>query len=399
MLATEEESLFDDDFLADDAKDYADQSFDDDESQHWTFSTRAVIFNPVDEIIPKLVEASSDSDNDQEEVEMSKQRQQSFLQLEYRRRMQQKKLEEEQLEKRAANTRVFFTAEAESSNIGMDSQSSVHIFKDQTLLTRIRKADHPVLIGGINKAAPKIKITKQGDFDGISVLVHSSASCNIFSQSKLKADGARVSYLESTDCFLLHPVGSTTIYKFRSVSSHGSVGKFYVSSAADRVLYPTDHDCRKAYVKLRLLDHQKVSAAEKSAADKALSSSDGPFLGELALVSSHLPVHNSSLLRSLDNALDESDDEFHTGREGMFHAEPLPLSRFPTSQNCVGDEDSGEGARPKCPRVRSDFSGDRMGSKIAPVPVYERGSSVMEGTDEHASRSGMKAPEIAPPGL
>ena len=306
VLATEEESLFDDDFLADDAKDYAGQTFDDDESQHWTFSTRAVIFNPVDEIMPKLVEASSDSDNDQEEVEMSKQRQQSFLQLEYRRRMQQKKLEEEQLEKRAANTRVFFTAEAESSNIGMDSQSSVHIFKDETLLTRIRKADHPVLIGGINKAAPKIKITKQGDFDGISVLVHSSASCNIFSQSKLKADGARISYLESTDCFLLHPVGSTTIYKFRSVSSHGSVGKFYVSSAADRVLYPTDHDCRKAYVKLRLLDHQKVSAAEKSAADKALSSSDGPFLGELALVSSHLPVHNSSLLRSLDNALDEN---------------------------------------------------------------------------------------------
>ena len=228
-LATFEESEYNDDFLADDAIEYENSVFDDDDTAQWTFAIQSVVLDENDDdVMPPLCE-DSDSDSETERIQFNARhrRERAVWNKEISVKVAKRKLDEEEM---LQNTRVFFTAETVSSNIHLDSQSSVNIFKDSKLLTNIRNADHSVLIGGINKAAPKIKITKQGDFDGMAVLLHPNASCNILSQSRLKADGARISYLESQNSFLLHPANSTTIYKFSAVVSQGSIGKFYVCS-------------------------------------------------------------------------------------------------------------------------------------------------------------------------
>jgi hypothetical protein len=152
----------------------------------------------------------------------------------------------------------FFSAVAsEGFNntwIGLDTMSSLDIFKEKNLLDNLKESSRTLKLGGVNSKSECLTITQQGMFDGIEVRYHPTVACNILSFSNRIKSGDSITFIDSANLFILVPKGSCTVYKFRSSKAAGSNGQFYMNTDQDRKVYSSNDSARKVFMQMKRAD-------------------------------------------------------------------------------------------------------------------------------------------------
>ena len=103
----------------------------------------------------------------------------------------------------------------------LDSGSTAHMMRDRELLTKIKKLDVNVVIGGVENGSTGIRCSEYGSFKSVdNVLLSEDSSANILSLSLLKDKGHTVRYNSEKDIFSIQFCGEERVYIFdRSVNN------------------------------------------------------------------------------------------------------------------------------------------------------------------------------------
>ena len=110
----------------------------------------------------------------------------------------------------------------------LDSQASVNVFCNGSLLTNVRKSGKRVILNGVQAKADGVVIDLEGEFKDVGKVYYSKEStANILSYAVMVDMGNSVSYDQSNDRFLLQPVGSKQVYSFCRKQVEGSENRFY----------------------------------------------------------------------------------------------------------------------------------------------------------------------------
>ena len=124
----------------------------------------------------------------------------------------------------AGTERAFFAKD----EILLDNEASISIFSNENLLTGVKDADKKVMLGGIQRGATGVKVTKQGIFRDVgTVYFNPAASANILSFASQIDAGADITYDKYGDKFVMTPASGENTYHFGRKEAPGSAGKFY----------------------------------------------------------------------------------------------------------------------------------------------------------------------------
>ena len=110
----------------------------------------------------------------------------------------------------------------------LDSQASVNVFCNRSLLKNVRESDRHIVLNGVQAGADGVTIKQEGDFDEVGKVYFSKGStANILSYAVMVDMGNDVTYDKENDRFLLRPVGSSMVYSFCRKDVEGSENRFY----------------------------------------------------------------------------------------------------------------------------------------------------------------------------
>jgi hypothetical protein len=128
-----------------------------------------------------------------------------------------------------------------------DNGSTVHLIKNDKLLTKIGIAGKPIIVNGVQASAGGVRVKMQGTLGEIGRVYYSKeASANILSMATLVDAGAKIEYDAKANRFTVQPKGSKTIYSFCRKNVKGSESKFYVCNMGSMVdTVPTEHPQRE----------------------------------------------------------------------------------------------------------------------------------------------------------
>ena len=164
---------------------------------------------------------------------------------------------------------VLFSAD----DVLLDSQASVNVFSNRSLLRNIRKSQNNVILNGVQSNIEGILIDQEGDFDEIGKVYFSgSSTANILSYAVMVDGGNHVSYDQENDRFLLRPAGGSRVLSFCRKKVAGSEGRFYCCNmksmkTSSPTTYPVDSE--HALVKTVSENMQRFSKREVDSARKA----------------------------------------------------------------------------------------------------------------------------------
>ena len=154
---------------------------------------------------------------------------------------------------------ILYTTEFGNLELVLDNGSGIDIFKSTDLCENIHISPRTVSLGGVDSSAPRLLVTREGEYDGFDVFYSPNVACNILSFSKRKEQGVQISYLENSNMFILLSHKSRTLHIFRLQRSVNRRGKFYVCDQRDRTTYDSNHRARAAYRSLQLADETAVA--------------------------------------------------------------------------------------------------------------------------------------------
>jgi hypothetical protein len=93
----------------------------------------------------------------------------------------------------------------------------------------VKESDKTALLGGIQRGAAGVKVTKEGNFRDIGKEYYDeSASVYILSFASQIDSGADISYDRGGDRFIMTPASGNSTYYFSRKNCQGSEGRFYV---------------------------------------------------------------------------------------------------------------------------------------------------------------------------
>ena len=96
------------------------------------------------------------------------------------------------------------TAYFAKDEIPLDNEASISIFSNEKLLTGVKDAEKKVMLGGIQRGATGVRVTKQGEFRDIgTVYFNPAASANILSFASQVDSGADITYDKWNDKFVI----------------------------------------------------------------------------------------------------------------------------------------------------------------------------------------------------
>jgi hypothetical protein len=72
--------------------------------------------------------------------------------------------------------KVFFT----QHDILLDNEASINKFQNRDHLTGVRESDKTVLLGGIQRGAAEVRVTKEGDFRDIGKVYYEESLLRIY---------------------------------------------------------------------------------------------------------------------------------------------------------------------------------------------------------------------------
>ena len=131
----------------------------------------------------------------------------------------------------------------------LDNQSSANVVVsfDSNLLTAIRPKKNAIVLNGVNKGSPGIKVDMVGDLEDIGVVYYCpGAAANILSFAALSDSGADIRYDSKNNRFTLRPKGNRQIYCFCRKKLPGSDGRFYMRDTRSMIaLKPTFYPNRE----------------------------------------------------------------------------------------------------------------------------------------------------------
>lgn len=133
------------------------------------------------------------------------------------------------------------------NEVVFDNGSTVHLIKNDKLLTKIGIAGKPIIVNGVQASAGGVRVNMQGILGEIGRVYYSKeASANILSMATLVDAGAKIEYDAKANRFTVQPKGSKTIYSFCRKNVKGSESKFYVCNMGSMVdIVPTEHPQRE----------------------------------------------------------------------------------------------------------------------------------------------------------
>lgn len=125
----------------------------------------------------------------------------------------------------------------------LDNQSSANVVASGDLLKSIRRAEHPIILNGVNKDTPGVKVDMVGDLGDIGEVYYCpKAAANILSFAAMSDAGADIRYDRKNHRFTLKPRGSELIYSFCRQKLPGSDGRFYMCDTRSMIASkPTFH--------------------------------------------------------------------------------------------------------------------------------------------------------------
>ena len=123
----------------------------------------------------------------------------------------------------ASSERCMFT----QYDVLLDNEASLNIFSNKNLLTRIRKSEQSIKVGGI-QAGGGVTVDSEGEFGEFGTVFYSGdASANVLSFVSQVDAGAIICYDHEEDVLTLQPRDSSNVYKFGRKTIPGSGGRFY----------------------------------------------------------------------------------------------------------------------------------------------------------------------------
>jgi hypothetical protein len=132
----------------------------------------------------------------------------------------------------------------------------------------VRESDKTVLLGGIQRGATGVRVTKEGDFRDIGkVYYDESASANILSFASQIDSGADISYDRGGDRFVMKPASGTSTYYFGRKECAGSEGRFYICDSRTMIepmetaLVQTVENNKRMFSKREVLQVRKAREA------------------------------------------------------------------------------------------------------------------------------------------
>ena len=97
---------------------------------------------------------------------------------------------------------ALFTCE----DVLLDSQASVSVFCNKSLLSDIRASSKQITLNGVQSGASGINICEEGNFRKLGKVYFSTkTAANILSYATMIDNGNEISYSQSTDTFTLTP--------------------------------------------------------------------------------------------------------------------------------------------------------------------------------------------------
>lgn len=129
----------------------------------------------------------------------------------------------------------------------LDNQSSANVVASESLLTAIRPAKNAIILNGVNRESPGIKVDMVGDLGDIGVVYYCpGAAANILSFAAMSDSGADIRYDSKNHRFTLRPKGSRQIYSFCRKRISGSESRFYMCDTRSMIASkPTFHPHRE----------------------------------------------------------------------------------------------------------------------------------------------------------
>ena len=126
-------------------------------------------------------------------------------------------------------------------DILLDNEASISIFRNKSLLSKIQNASEPITLKGVQRAAPGIRVSREGTFRELGQVYFSEkSSANILSFATLVDEGAVVRYNTANDSFDLISAPGRAPYTFTRRIVNGHKKKFYCCDA--RTLPEYDHN-------------------------------------------------------------------------------------------------------------------------------------------------------------
>ena len=153
---------------------------------------------------------------------------------------------------------ALFTCE----DVLLDSQASVSVFCNKSLLSDIRASSKQITLNGVQSGASGINICEEGNFRKLGKVYFSTkTAANILSYATMIDNGNEISYSQSTDTFTLTPKEGGEQFVFSRGHPTGSNGRFYccrMTDQPDRALVETVTENMHSYNKREVLGAMKA---------------------------------------------------------------------------------------------------------------------------------------------
>ena len=156
----------------------------------------------------------------------------------------------------------------------LDSQSSTSVVADKSLFDEgtIRAANKGIVLNGVEKGAPGIKVDLVGRLGDIGDVYYCpAAAANILSFATMCDAGADIKYEPEYGRFTMRPKGSKNIYSFCRQDIPGSEGRFYVCDTRNMISdRPTFHPKMESALVATVTENlQKYTKREIDSASRA----------------------------------------------------------------------------------------------------------------------------------
>jgi hypothetical protein len=161
----------------------------------------------------------------------------------------------------ASVERAFFAQD----KILLDNEASISIFNNEKLLIGVKDAKRKIMLGGIQRGATGVKVTKQGEFRDVGTVYYNpAASANILSFASQVDSGADISYDKLNDMFIMMPASGMNTYHFGRKEAPGSEGKFYTCDIRTMITPRKTALVQTVEENMRLFTKRKVMQARKA---------------------------------------------------------------------------------------------------------------------------------------
>ena len=140
-----------------------------------------------------------------------------------------------------------------------DTASTIHLIKNEKLLTAITETENPIVVNGVQANATGVRIDKEGQFGDIGTVYFSkNGSANILSMAALVDAKAKIRYDERANRFTVQMPHSKQIYSFCRKKIPGSESKFYVCNVKTMISnVPTSHPAEEEALVTTVADNMK----------------------------------------------------------------------------------------------------------------------------------------------